>query len=50
MQHTHMSIEKSLMQHNLERIYDNSNFENQRDNIVFETIQEINRLSNKEPK
>lgn len=50
MQHTHMSIEKSLMQHNLERIYDNSNFENQRDNIVFETIQEINRISNKEPK
>lgn len=38
------------MQHNLEWIYDNSNFENQRDNIVLETIQEINRISNKEPK
>lgn len=42
MQQTHMNIEKSLMQYNLERIYDNSSFENQRDNIVLETIQEIN--------
>lgn len=50
MQQTHMNIEKSLMQYNLERIYDNSSFENQRDNIVLETIQEINWISNKEPK